>query len=98
VHLFRGSTKACFVTKVSLRHYSTLQPYHRLTKRKRPSREDLIFTIIRRKDLEHHSDLSVDYDTWSKSILSTLVIRDDWIVSMTWLRIRINSNSHKTRG
>ena len=38
------------------------------------------------------------YDTWSKSILSTLVIRDDWIVSMTWLRIRSNSNSQKTRG
>jgi hypothetical protein len=36
---------------------------------------------------------------WTNSIsLTTLVNWGDWIVSMTWFRIRNNASSQKTRG
>jgi len=98
VHLFREyQSLSCHRSlSTSLFDISTVSL---LTNGSRSSREDWIFTILRRKDVEHHSDLLLT-TTCGPTLFSQCICHSGWlwIVSMTWLRIRGNSNSQKTRG
>ena len=98
VHLFREyQSLSCHQSlPTSLFDISTVSL---LTNGSGSSREDWIFTMLRRKDVEHHSDLLLT-TTCGPTLFSQCICHSGWlwIVSMTWLRIRSNSNSQKTRG